>query len=475
MTEGSVILPHVLLTAGGFIAFCVGAFGSPGLRSLLLPLSLGAAAASGLASLLPSQAAGFQGLVDGGAFARYFNVLFAAITMLTLLFADRYSRARGFSGDEFYGLILFGALGMLLTAGALHWLIFFLGIELLSISLYVLIGIRRSHAGSGEAALKYFVMGSFASGFLTFGIAILYASTGVMNIAESLGRFLATSNAPGLMLGVALLLVGLGFKISLAPFHLWTADVYQGAPAPVTAFLSTGSKVAMLAALLRIVLSAAEPLWNSLVPVLWGLSALTMAAGNITALRQSSVKRLLAYSSVAQMGYLTMALLAARGEGASAVMFYAAVYALMDLGAFGALGLLSGVSEDVDDLEHCRGLGVTEPWKAALLAVCLFSLAGFPPTAGFVGKFMLFAATFKAGYPVLAVLGILTAIVSIYYYVRVVVLLFMSLPECGAMPLREGLSERVATGGVLALVVCLGILPSPLLALITRIVAAWPA
>jgi len=265
-------------------------------------------------------------------------------------------------------------------------------------------------------------------------------------------------------------LIGIGFKVSIVPFHLWTPDVYQGAPAPVTAFLATGSKVALFSALLRFAFYyARNSVWNDYAFVFWILAFLTMAVGNITALVQVRVKRLLAYSSVAQMGYLLMTLLAVRESGVFAIMFYLPVYALMDLGAFGTLATLSAEEEDIDALEDFRGLAYVHPWRSVLLSVCLVSLAGLPPTAGFMGKFILFRAVIQARFVVLAALGIVTVIVSIYFYFKIIVALFMQ--PTGEKPATPDLdlSARIAGIAVLVLILWLGLFPSPLLSVIARI------
>ena len=270
-----------------------------------------------------------------------------------------------------------------------------------------------------------------------------------------------------------LILIGIGFKISMVPLHLWTPDVYQGAPAPVTAFLATGSKVAFFSALLRFAYyysgSTAE---NYYVFVFWILAFLTMVVGNITALAQSRVKRLLAYSSIAQIGYLLMTLLAVRESGVFAIMFYLTVYALMDLGAFGTLATLSAKEEDLDVLDDFRGLAYIHPWRSALLTVCLVSLAGLPPTAGFMGKFILFRAVLQARFIVLAALGIVTVMVSIYFYFKVIVALFMQ--PMGRKPVTPDLDlfARIAGIVVLILILWLGLLPSSLLSVIERIVSS---
>ena len=299
----------------------------------------------------------------------------------------------------------------------------------------MLIAVRKGEAAGNEAGLKYFIMSAVASAFLTFGIALLYAMSGTLEVAGSLAAALARpEDLPVTLLALALILVGIGFKTSLVPFHLWTPDVYQGAPAPVTAFLSTGSKVALFAALLRFSMLAAEPVWAYCLPVLWVLAALTMAVGNLTALYQTSLKRLLAYSSIGQMGYLFMTLPAVKQGGLPALMFYLAVYAVMDLGAFGLIGSFSPAqtAPDLDELADYQGLGYSQPWRAGVLAVCLISLAGLPPTAGFMGKFALFRAVLRADYVVLAVIGILTVIISLYYYFKVVVAMYMRPAGAGA-------------------------------------------
>lgn len=372
-------------------------------------------------------------------------------------------------GDEFYGLLLLSGLGMTLVAGATHWLILFLGLETLSISLYVLIAIRKRQPASNEAGLKYFIMGAVSSSFFTFGIAIVYAVTGKMDILQSLSPGTQPVNTPGMLVGLGLILIGIGFKVSMVPFHLWTPDVYQGAPSPVTAFLAAGSKVALFAALLRIVYYVSgNPSWTHHGIVLWILAFLTMTVGNITALAQLRVKRLLAYSSIAQMGYLLMTLLAVQKGGVAAIMFYLTVYALMDLGAFGTLATLSE-EEDLDVLDHLRGLAYLYPWRTSLLTLCLISLAGLPPMAGFIGKFILFRAVLEARFVVLAILGMATVIVSIYFYFKVIVTLFMQPMERKPAAPDLDIFARIAGIVVFILILGLGLLPSPLLSVLVRI------
>lgn len=470
LSEWTAIVPMAFLAAGGLAVFCVGAFWRSRPAELLFALAVAATVGCGCSLLAGKPVAPvLNGMVDADDYGRFFVSLLTLIMLLTLLLSHEYAKSRGFSGDEFHGLILFAGLGMMLVAGATHWVIFFLGLELFSISLYVLIGVHKREPSSTEAALKYLIMGAVASGFLTFGIAMVYAATGNMDMARSLGGDLRGSTEMLLLLGLGLILVGVGFKLSLVPFHLWTPDVYQGAPLPITAFLSTGSKVALTAALLRISLSASAMVWAKILPLLWVLAALTMVVGNVTALSQNYVKRLLAYSSVAQMGFLLMALVAVKESGAPAVVFYVAVYALMDLGAFGALAVLSGANEDRDALIDCRGLGYARPWQGGLLAVCLLSLAGLPPTAGFTGKFLLFRAAIQGGYLTLAMIGIIAAIVSVYFYLKVLVALYMRPEETPAVSIGGGLPGHLATAAILFLIFLLGVLPSPFLDLIARL------
>ena len=469
------LIPIFILAGGGTLVFCAGAFWRRLPGGVLFALALISAAAAGAAALWITPAnPTFEGMLDLGGYARFFTCLFMVITILTCLFLRQYARARGFGGDELYGLILFAALGMVLVGGAVNWIIFFLGFQLISLSLYVLIAVRKGEAASNEAGLKYFIMSAVASAFLTFGIALLYAMSGTLQVAGSLAALAQPEDLPVVLLALALILVGVGFKISLIPFHLWTPDVYQGAPAPVTAFLSTGTKVALFAALLRFAWLTAPPLWAYCLPGLWVLAALTMIVGNVTALYQTQIKRLLAYSSIGQMGYLAMTLVTVKEGGLPAMMFYLVVYALMDLGAFGLIGSFSPApaDSDLDRLEDYQGLGYSQPWRAGILAVCLVSLAGLPPTAGFMGKFALFRAVLNSGYTVLAVIGILTAMVSLYYYFKVTVSLYMQPAGSGAASPRGDLAVGLAGAVILLLILWLGLAPSVLFDLVARLAGA---
>jgi len=466
------ILPVLILAAGGLLVFCVGAFLPRRPAWLLFALALATALGAGLAQVLVTPAGPtFINLLDLGEYGRFFGVLFMVITSLTLLLVYRYCQLRGFAGDELFALILYAALGMVLVAAALDWLIFFLGLELLSISLYVLIAIRRNEPLAQEAAVKYFILGAVASAFLAFGIALLYAASGTLIIKASLSSLAQDAPLPLILLALGLILVGVGFKTSLVPFHLWTPDVYEGAPAPITAFLSTGSKVALFAALARFALDLSAPAWEIAWPALWVLAALTLIAGNLTAVYQTRVKRLLAYSSIGQMGYLFMALVAVKHGSLPALLFYLAVYALMDLGAFGMLGALSERGEDLDALVDCQGLGFSRPWRSAILGVCVLSLAGLPPTAGFLGKLLLFWAVIKADFIILAVIGVITAIISIYYYFKVLTSFYLKPAFRELMIPDAGAAAGLAGALIFILLLWLGVKPTPLLTVISHITA----
>jgi NADH-quinone oxidoreductase subunit N len=453
------ILPHLLLSSGALLVFLLGAFWSSRPVGTLLGISLAFCAAAGLGALLPP-AGQTAHLLDVSISGRYFAGLICLLTFIVLLFTGPYARRRGFETDELYALILLSAMGMMLVAGALNWAVLFVGLELFSISLYVLLALRKGRPGPLEASVKYFVLGSAASSFLLFGIALVYAGSGSLDIAAGLASADALNAS---LLGIVFILVGLGFKISLAPFHLWTPDVYEGAPAPIAAFLSTGSKVAVYAALLRLALSSAQGAWEALSPAIWALAALTMIAGNLGALTQQRLKRMLAYSSVAHMGYMLMALNAVGASGPGPIMFYAAAFALMDLGAFGSLGLLSPEEDDLDAIEGFQGLGFARYWPAGMLALSLLTLAGLPPTAGFFGKFLLFKAAIQAGYPGLAVIGIATAILSVYYYLRPLTFMYMRPAQAEAVPSPVPWSGHLGLGMVLLGILLLGLAPAPVI------------
>lgn len=462
------VLPQVILACGGLLVYMTGIRrtekSAAGFFLALLTLAgCAAAAVSGSPSMQT-----VMGTAAFSGFSRFFILLLGGVGFLSMLLIRHYAEARSFSADVLYGTMLFAVLGMIGVAGAQHWLIFFLNFELLSLALYILIAVGKTDADSYEAAIKYFIMGAVASGFLLFGIALFYAATGSLTIAPLLAPVSRGTDTYLVALATVLILAGAGFKISLVPFHLWTPDVYQGAPAPITGFLATGAKIAVIAFLLHLAAPhvSPHPIFG---PILWWLAALTIIVGNLTALVQTSVKRLLAYSSVAQMGYLLMAILAGRELGQQAVLFYTAAYALMDLGAFGALALLSDKGEDLDQLDDFRQLGYRYPGRATVLTVSLLSLAGLPPTVGFLGKFMIFTAALQAGYTGLALIGIGGAIISVFYYMKIVVALYLQPARTTLKITPLGWPAAAAGTCIVALILWLGTLPATLLTIIDRI------
>jgi NADH-quinone oxidoreductase subunit N len=406
----------------------------------------------------------FQQMVALDDFTLFFNAIVCVTTALTLMLSVGYVRRQGIESGEYYILVLFAAIGMMLMAAALDLLVVFLGLELMSLALYVLAGLFRTRSAGNEAAMKYFLLGAFASSFLLYGIALLYGATGTTNLtrlAQSLSG--ATPETRLLMLlGLALLLVGFGFKTSAVPFHQWAPDVYEGAPTAVAGLIATGSKAAAFAALLR-VLVAMEALRADWGLAVWLIAVATMTVGNVIALAQSNLKRMLAYSSVAHAGYLMTALVAAPGLGTEAILFYLVTYAAVNLGGFGAFAALARGGREPLTLADMAGLSVRRPMVAAALTVFLVSLTGVPISGGFVGKFYLFSAAVTAGYAHLAIVGMLMSVVSAYYYLRVVVAMYMNDPE-GEDPWSPiGPGPALALGVSTAVVLVLGVYPGPLM------------
>ncbi len=467
-----VILPEIIMAFGGLLIFSIGAFGQQRKGTSLFFLTLIFLAGTLITLLfLPFSNHFLPGVLKNDGYTRIFTILIIAIAFICVLFSSRYARIRGFENDAYYGILLFATLGMVLTAGAANWLIFFLGLELLTVSLYILIAISKDDQFKGEAGIKYLITGAVAGAFLVFGIALWYAGTGSLSPFIDPALHAGAIDIPLIMAALTLILVGIGFKISMVPFHLWTPDVYQGAPAPVTAFLATGSKVAVFAFFIRFCLGMHAPLWTVFRPVLWLMAFLTLVAGTVTALSQFRIKRLLAYSSVAQMGFLIMTLLAVKTNGGPFTLaFYLVVYAAMDLGAFGIIASLSGEKEDRDELEAWEGLGYSHPWFSAVLTFCLLSLAGLPPTAGFIGKVLIFKSVLQAGETSIAVTAIVMSILSIYLYMKVVVTLYMKPETWVPVTTPAGIFEKAGAGLIFLFILWAGVAPSPLLSLIGRLI-----
>ena len=393
-------------------------------------------------------------------FAVFFILVFVAAAALTILTSVDYVRESAIREGEFYVLILLGATGMIVMAAANDLILFFLGLETMSIAVYVLAGMWRSRAESAEAAMKYFLIGAFATGFFLYGIALIYGATGTTH----LDRIADTLRGPQIPLlfaaGVFLLLVGLAFKVAAAPFHFWVPDVYDGAPTPVTAFMAVAVKAAAFAGWARIFLYEWSPLHDEWGPAVKALAILTMTLGNVLAVTQSSVKRMLAYSSIAHAGYLMIALVAGGETGGQALLFYVASYAAMTLGAFGVLAALKADNREGDAYADFAGLGYRRPFLATAMSLFMLSLAGFPPLAGFTGKFYLFRAAIAAGHTDLAIIGVLNSLVSVYYYLRVILMMYMEEGGVDAKPFQRAPYLYAAVGFAAVATVYLGVLPT---------------
>jgi len=414
---------------------------------------------------------GFSGMIVHDGMGAFFDVVILSACALTFLMATGYSEWEGTHKGEFYSLILLSTSGMMFMAKGTDLMTVFLGLETLSIPIYVLVGFHRNRMSSLEGALKYFLLGAFASGFLLYGIALIYAVTGTTKIpvlATMLydPRILAS---PLFLAGTGLLLVGFAFKVSLVPFHMWTPDAYEGAPTVVTAFMSAAVKAAAFAALIRVLLVALPGMQPVLWKVLWGLAVLTMTVGNLSALVQDNVKRLLAYSSIAHAGYILVGLVSGDVLGGQASLFYLLVYAFMNMGAFGVVILIAQKEGEGYDIANLAGIGFKYPALGALLTLFLLSLGGIPPTAGFVGKFYLFSAAVKNGYIWLAVIGVLNSAASIYYYLRMVVYMYMVTPDVEvAVPRPPRILFSMALCASAVVVVVLGVIPRSVLEIAER-------
>ena len=359
-------------------------------------------------------------------YAFFFKTIFLVVLLLTVLLSPRYAQREGFHFGEYYGLLLFAVCGMMFMASGKDLLTIYLGLELMSLSIYVLVAIAPKEVRSLEGGIKYFLLGSLASAFLVLGLALVYGKTGKITLSE-LQKGLNLD--PVALAGIVFFIVALGFKVALVPFHMWAPDAYEGAPTPVTAFMSVAAKAAGFAALGRIFLLAFEPTYTFWFKLLVPLAVLTMFGGNILAVVQTNIKRLLAYSSVAHAGYILLGILAGTKEGLSASMLYLFIYAFMNVGAFGVVVLLQkekGVGESIFDYQ---GLAKLYPLPAFFMLLFLFSLTGIPPTAGFVGKFYVFRSIVQAGYPWLAVLAVLASVIAAYPYLRIVMLMYMRDPQ----------------------------------------------
>ncbi|MCC6300939.1 MAG: NADH-quinone oxidoreductase subunit N [Anaerolineales bacterium] len=434
------ILPLTILTVWACVLLLVDLLIPKDRKSITALLSaLGLAVTLGYTlSQIGSEVTGFNGMVTLDGFSIFVNALLLISGLLGVALAYGYVKRMGIERGEYYTLLLFSVVGMMLMAQATDLIVVFLALELLSIPLYVLAAFARPNTNSEEAGLKYFLLGAFSSGFLVYGIALIFGATHTTNIFAIVESASSSTGNLLLTIGAALLLIGFGFKVAAVPFHMWTPDVYQGAPTAVTAFMASGAKIAGFAALLRVFVTAFPSLAIDMTDVFWALSALTMIVGNFVAISQTDIKRLLAYSSIAHAGYILMAFVPYGNDSVVATsvaagLFYLVAYVFTNFGAWGVVIALekeagnpsTGSGQRGLALNDYAGLSKRHPALAAAMAVFMISLIGFPPTLGMVGKFYLFRAVLDGGFVWLAIIGVLTSIVSAFYYLRVVVIMYM--------------------------------------------------
>jgi NADH-quinone oxidoreductase subunit N len=494
----TLIAPELIVGIAGVVIMMVDAFSPRGQRWLTGVLSLVFLIAAGVASIWlalawPGPRSAFNGMIILDELRLSFTLIFLIVSILTILIAMVWIDVEKLPAGEFHALLLFATCGMMLMASGGDLVIVFLGLEILSIATYVLAGFRRSDVRSNESSLKYFILGSFASAFLLYGIALVYGGTatgpnsaGTTNIAAIAARLDHSLYPPLILAGAAMMLIGFGFKIATVPFHVWTPDVYEGAPPPITAFMAAGPKAAGFASFMRVFLfafpiataaaSTAGYAHKSWIGVLAIMAALTMSVGNIVAIVQDNVKRMLAYSSIAHAGYALVGFVAAgaatdplqRSATLTAVAFYLLTYAVMNMGAFAIVTLMARSGDRNTRVDDYNGIGFSSPVLAFSLSIFLLSLLGMPLTAGFMGKLMVFSAALREGYVWLVVIGVLNSAVSAYYYLRLIIVMFFRERSAPYAAPRVPVSVAIALVITVAGVFYLGLFPG-------RVISAFSA
>jgi NADH-quinone oxidoreductase subunit N len=474
MRSFAAVIPIVCVWLGGLAAMLAEAYRSPDERMPIGGLGIiGLAASIVSALLLWGRGAQSYGVVSADNFGLFVVLILATVGVLTIALSAQVIERDGIAAGDYYALTLFGLGGMMLMAMANDLLVIFIALEILSLAVYILTAIRRESKEGAEAAFKYFLLGGFASAFFLYGVAFTFGVTGTTRLDQIVvvmsGRLASQDVLTYLALG--LLLVGFAFKVSAVPFHMWTPDAYQGAPAVVTAFMSAGVKAAAFAAFMRVFMSAFgsfQPQWG---PVVWVLSAASMILGVTAGVAQRNVRRMLAYSSIAHAGYLLMAMTSGNDIGKGAMLFYLLTYALTSVGAFGVTALIATRDRQNDDLADYAGLSQRQPMLALLMTIFLLSLGGFPPTAGFIGKWYLFSAAVTAGDYGLAIIGVLTSVVSVFFYLRVVVMMYMS-DDIALSPVTKPTAASLFALGVPTIAIFyLGILPTRLMDIAIKSIA----
>ncbi len=446
----------------------------------LLTVVIGSVTSLNLISA-PSMAL-FNNMMVSDAYSNLFNIVFLASAGFTALASFRYLDQEQLQHLEYYVLLLFSALGMMLMASALDLIVIFISLEIMSLAVYVLVGFRRTDKRSNEAAMKYFILGSAASAILLYGSALLYGATQSTNIRDILALIQSTPAVmtPIFTLGSWMVIIGFLFKVAVVPFHMWMPDVYEGAPAPITGFMTTGLKAAAFAAFTRVFISLgygkglSDLVQNNIHDILWVCAVLTMLVGNVVALTQTNMKRMLAFSSIAHTGYLLVGLLSSHGsdQGYAPVVMYLVAYAVMNMGAFAILTAISGRGDSGLNLQDLSGLARRKPFLAFSMAVFLFSMAGIPPTAGFAAKYLLFYSAIQSGEIVLVIISVLCSAISVYYYLRVLVYMYMREPVGSAPSSRVSVWSTVAVAMMVIMTLQIGILPSRIVAVTKKAVAS---
>jgi NADH-quinone oxidoreductase subunit N len=433
------ILPEMVLTTGALAVLIVDVLLPKHRRAALAWVTLAVIGAT-MVSLAPfrhTQVEVAHGLLAVDQFALFFKFVFLLAAAITVLMSVRYLAIEGASPGEYYFLILCATLGMMIMAGGIDLITIFIGLETMAVSFYILAGFIKPSQRSNEAAVKYFLLGAFSLGILLYGMSLMYGLSGTTNLRVMAKSFVGLEQDPRLVLAVILVVAGVGFKIAAVPFHMWAPDVYEGSPTPITAFLSVGSKAASFAMLIRIFVEGLPSMSADWRLLFWTLAVVTMTVGNIAAVTQSNVKRMLAYSSIAHAGYVLIGIVAwspANPRGITATLVYLLIYSFMQLGAFAVVVVLRRSDVAGEELKDFSGLAFRNPFAAFAMLLFMLSLGGIPPTAGFMGKFWLFSAAIDAQYYWLAVIGVLNSAISLYYYVRIVVFMYLKKEAVGSEP-----------------------------------------
>lgn len=463
MQDFQYILPEIVLTAGALLLLIVDLFTSRQHQRVLGWCALAVLGATAL-TLLPFSGANLvvsRGLLAIDGFAFFFKLIFLGAAAITVLMSSSYLEAEGLKVGEYYFLILCATLGMMFMASGIDLIAIFIGLETMAVAFYILVGYVKPNRRSNEAAVKYFLLGAFSLGLLLYGMSLLYGLSGTTNLRELTATFVAGESDGLLLIAIILVIAGIGFKIAAVPFHMWAPDVYEGAPTPVTAFLSVGSKAAAFAMLLRIFFEGLPGLVEEWRPIFYALAIITMTLGNIAAITQSNIKRMLAYSSIAHAGYILIGVVAGTPRGFTAIFVYLMVYVFMQLGAFAVVTMLRRENVAGDELKDLSGLYSRYPVAAFAMLFFMLSLGGIPPTAGFMGKFWLFSAAIESGYIWLAVVAVGNSAISLYYYIRVIVYMWIK-EEIAGPPIK--VSPAMVAALVITLVgtIVFGLYPRPL-------------